>query len=366
MYRGMFDFEDLASIEQEALQESRRRHALEAKLRLERQLAAPTKDKEIRVCTYNLLAPCYFRTQVGSGGTEAGTEFWRPRFDGQLAAVYGAADPDILCLQEVWFAQEALDILHTFAKEYGYEVLLCQRQGWECKDDGCAVLVRTSRLEVLGSEDQVLCQEGSRVLMKLALRVKLKNRTEFCFVLGCTHLTYPHSGSSNRLRMVQAHNAGRALVDFGSRCGSELPVAAYALAGDFNVNVRASDVGDDAAVGALLCQKWRSAYAEVHGFEAGATHRTHRGTLSPADYVFLRGGLRATSAAVLPLAEDADVHIPQVQLGGAASVLESAVAASTKKHLETLTAWSQFSDHRPVLVSLAVGATVDGDAGREA
>jgi len=273
-----------------------------------------------------------------------GTSFWQSRLEVQLKAVLGAADPDVLCLQEFWFHDSAQELLRGLAGGLGYELLLCRRSGWEPKDDGLAVLVRSTRFEVVESEGQELCKEGSRVLLKLLLRLKQpgKGVAALPLVLGCTHLTYPHEETTNRLRMVQGFNACRSCYAFAKKHGLDASEVALVLVGDMNAK---ASVDEDLALQAFSSDGWRSAFAEACGHEAGATHRTHRGEQICADFIMLRGEVSATSAAVLPLAEDSDTPILKARVGGA----EGLPAGPPP---ESLAEWSQLSDHRPLLAAL--------------
>jgi len=342
----MFDFDSLEREERVCEAEARKKKASVVRRSIAWKLSAPTYRREVHVCTYNVLAPCYFRD--GQGGVEADGPFWQARFEAQVAAVFTAADPDILCLQEFWFVPYLQELLGDVAKSRGYELFFCRRTGWALKEDGLAVLVRNSRLQVVEAEEQELCKEGSRVLLKLLLELKEPGRRTqpTSFVLGCTHLTHPHGEHTNRMRMVQAFHASRSCFNFARKHGLDPASAALVLVGDMNAKAGAEE---DLALQTFAGDSWRSAFAEVHGHEAGATHRTHRDELVCADFILLYGGLRATSAAVLPLADDSDAAIARAMVGRAAGLSGEPPPAS-------LADWAQLSDHRPVLAAVRLGA----------
>lgn len=301
----------------------------------------PAPKDELRIASWNLLAPCYHRT--GAVSSEVRTEYWRSRLETQLLVVLNAACPDMLCLQEVWFSPTALGILEQVAGQQGYQMATMRRV--DGKQDGVAVLVRTSRLEIVSSEEQVLCSIGQRVALWLFVKPRWTGET---IMLGTTHFTFPHDEHDNQLRLKQATAAEvecRALAKKHRLDPQSTPLI---LAGDLNCEPGAAQ-GGDAALDVFLRQGWRSAFAEACGQEAGVTHQTHNDEGTCADFVLVRGRVASAAAALLP--HDVSSHgpgLPRPEVGGAARL-------SVANPPATLHDWSQLSDHRPLLVSLRLG-----------
>mmetsp|Transcript_20576 Transcript_20576/g.64782 ORF Transcript_20576/g.64782 Transcript_20576/m.64782 type:complete len:419 (+) Transcript_20576:63-1319(+) len=299
----------------------------------------PLRDDEVRVCTWNLLAPCYHRGRDGK--KEIQTKLWQSRVEVQLRAVLDAADPDVLCLQELWFAPTVLKILQSLAEERGYNVTMCRRTG--AKLDGVAALVRSSRLQVLASEEQEICSMGDRVALWLVLRSPRAGEGKGeSFVLGTTHFTFPHGDQEEDQRLRQGIRAAQCCYSFAGKHGLDPEAAALVFAGDFNCED--APAGDE-AMATFLGDGWRSAFAESNGQEASATHRTHRQNHACADLVLLRGAARARTAALLPLEAPDTVVIPRPEVGGAQGI----------EVPQTLQDWSQLSDHRPLVATVALG-----------
>mmetsp|Transcript_67882 Transcript_67882/g.191343 ORF Transcript_67882/g.191343 Transcript_67882/m.191343 type:complete len:423 (-) Transcript_67882:168-1436(-) len=297
---------------------------------------------QIRVCTWNLLAPCYHRAPTGQ--KEVQTKFWKPRVAAQLAAVTDITNPDILCLQELWFSPTVMDMVGQLAKARGYDVVTCRRTG--AKMDGVAALVRGSRLEVLASEEQEICSMGDRVALWLLLRLRPAAGEAagagHTLVLGTTHFTFPHGEQEEDQQLHQSARVRDHCSGFARRHRLRPGEAPCVLAGDFNCR---RGPGDDEAVGSLVAAGWRSAFSEAHGREAAATHCTHRDKLTCADLVLVHGDVGVTGATLLPAGEPDTAAIPRPEVGGADGLLVP----------RTVRDWSQFSDHRPLVATLSLG-----------
>lgn len=308
----------------------------------------PAIGSELHVCTWNLLAPCYHRDR--SGKKEVQTKFWQSRVEAEMTAIFDAADPDVLCLQEVWMSPTVIKMIEGIAEKRGYRALFCRRTG--AKMDGVAVVVRNSRLEILQSEDQEICSMGNRVCLWVLLRLKCKEAQGQIFVLGSTHFTFPH-GEEDLQRLQQSKRAQIGGYQFASKHGLDPQLAVQIFAGDLNCPSAASD---DDAVEVFIGDGWRSAFEEANGKEATATHCTHRNNHACADLVLLQGPVKAVRAMLLPIDAPDTATIPRPELGGAHGL-------GTPK---TLHDWSQLSDHRPLVTKLSMDPKVlsNNDVGK--
>lgn len=259
-----------------------------------------------RLCTWNLLAPCYFRASTGK---EVTTIFWRPRIEAQFYVAFEVIKPDIMCFQELWFSPTVLSILGEAAKQHDYQLVTCRRPGM--KQDGVCILARRSVFTVEASQEMEICAVGDRV----ALWVLLHGCTSECqpLIVGTTHFSFPH-GDADDQRYLQAKRAMNGCYKFAEDKGLNPHNAPLVLAGDLNCE---TTVAADEAVGVLLNEGWRSTFAEANGKDAHATHITHRNTHSCADLILLRGAASAGSASLLPAQDPDTSSIPRPQVGGA-------------------------------------------------
>jgi len=307
---------------------------------LDNRVVIESKEQEVRVCTWNLLAACW---HAGRGHvSEARTDFWQPRLKTQLAAILGDTFPDILCLQEVYFSAKALRIVEEAAKEQGYEMFALQRTNG--KPDGLAILVKTNRFEAVAREEQQLCFIGSRVALWLLLKPKF-NLGMHALVVGTTHFTFPHSMHDLNLRQQQGEKARSGCKTFAKSNGLDVDNTCFVLAGDLNCEPESGNT--DETLAEFTRDGWRSSFAESCGHEAGATHRTHNDESTCADFVLVRGALHATASTLLPATVADTVDMPRPEVGGANLL-------SLTNPPRTLADWSQLSDHRPLVTTLSL------------
>lgn len=297
------------------------------------------RDMELHVCTWNLLAPCYHRDSTGKN--EIQTRFWRPRVSAQIASILETADPDVLCLQEVWMSPTAMQIIEDAACERGYGVKFCRRTG--LKMDGVAVLLRKSRIELLATEEQEICMYGNRVCFWLLLQHLTAEGCNGRVVLGCTHFSFPHDEEDPQ-RLEQAQKTKLGFCKFAEKHGLDTQFAPLILAGDLNCPASAAD---DEVVDVFRYDGWRSTFMEANGKEAVNTHRTHRNNHSCADLILIKGKVKTVRAVLLPDDEPDTAVMPRPELGGAFGL-------SAPKSLHE---WCQFSDHRPLVTKLTLGST---------
>lgn len=300
---------------------------------------------DLRICTWNLLAPCYHRGSDGKN--EIQTKCWKSRVEKQVHTIMLVTDPDVLCLQEVWFSPTVIHLIEDFAAKRGYQVVMCRRTGE--KMDGLAILVRSSRFEVVASESQEICEMGNRVALWLLLRpVLATGRNAQPLVVGTTHFTFPHGDQQDYQRLRQSTKANLACCDFAMKHGLDPESAVLILAGD--LNCESGPVGDE-ALDIFLGDNWRSAFAEANGKEAMATHRAHNQNHACADFILAHGMARTVSAKLLPTTDADTATIPRPLIGGA-----EGFAAP-----RTLYDWSQLSDHRPLVATLDLRPADDGN-----
>ena len=101
---------------------------------------------ELKLTTFNLLAPCYKRNSYGRESSRESD--WRKRLDELLLFIeQDLSSSDIICFQEYWSEETYYRILEDKIQELGYNLYYAQRTGR--KSDGCCILVKTHYFEVI-------------------------------------------------------------------------------------------------------------------------------------------------------------------------------------------------------------------------
>jgi len=198
-----------------------------------------------------------------------------------LLADMAALQPDVLALQEVIFPMHQ-DRLIGAAGEGHYRAV----RGWAGRPEyGNSLLVR----EPLVAEDVERVDLGLR---RAALRVSVGLPGGGRPLVVVTHLHHEVNGASER------DEQARQLLDWLDGAPA---VEAQVVMGDFNADPR-----EPASV-RMRAAGFRSAYADVHGTDPAVTWPS--GIQAPGmdtdgdpaclDYIWVRGGVRVTSAQVV-------------------------------------------------------------------
>jgi len=234
-------------------------------------------SRSLACCTFNVLAPCYRRTGHRGSTEDEDPKAWRTRND-SIFQLLLALKCDVLCLQEVWFNDDFLRELRQ-AVEPQYCIHLMQRPG---KEDGLAILVKTSEFELLSIHPRDFKCVGQRI--GLAVRIR-RHATKEEFLVGNTHLTFPHHSFDYKLRADQIRNFTTFLYGVHAKIA---PEAHLILCGDFNLCTRPEM---DNVYRHLSGLGLRSAYCEAVGREPGVTHLTHADESHCVDFVFFGKGM---------------------------------------------------------------------------
>lgn len=275
---------------------------------------------DLRLTTFNLLAPCYKRMHpealpsgvVGNGllagqakastRTSRESEFadlWRQRAVETVNFIKREmSSSDVICLQEFWFdpGYEAI-FRSALGADYNFHTL--QRTG--SKADGVAVLLRRGKFEVRSSHGLSLSSVGDRVALVMHLRIvrpegdpTVIGGVEGTAAVGegvtvegedlllvNTHLAFPHHmlDRANQMSQILAvTNAVEGLV----RDAGLPPMTPRVVVGDLNVEE------SDAVCRHLSENGFRSAFASLHREQRVVTHRNHRGEEVMVDHVFVK------------------------------------------------------------------------------
>lgn len=222
------------------------------------------RGRNLKVATWNLLAPPYFR--VGGGLRESHfPDRWRRRLTEQIEIV-GQFDADVILLQEFWFDEpEVFDCWRShFAPDYAFFGSPRTRS----KEDGVLTMVRYAWLDTDTFEMRTISFDdwGDRVASVLRLGNSLPTIVN-------THLTFPHRNAHDPvMRKAQAKKLSEYLLtEWPGGYGS-----AIVIGGDLN-----GDVYDPA------CRLLHENGFIPHTREHFVSHISHRGDHMGCDFVLV-------------------------------------------------------------------------------
>ncbi|KAL0490455.1 hypothetical protein AKO1_009551 [Acrasis kona] len=309
-----------------------------------------TSTDVFKVVTFNILAPCYFRSlkSITSGVNfhdakthelESGNpEMYRKRFDLMINMIKTDEKPtdhnnlfsaDVFCLQEFWFTDE---IVHIFENglmkgNNAYDHSFYMRRPFP-KKDGLACFVRSSeKLKVISHKGIDFRDVGERVAQLLHIQIKDGEQN---IIIVNTHLTFPHTKfDENILRMQQIKSITNAVDEYIKETKID-PIVM--VTGDLNTSTHTKK---DLTLEHLEKEGYTSSYKKLHGNHSFISHFNHNNETVGADYIFYRNGLHSSTNV-------SDVYVYPKQITDKEWVGEEKVS----------THW--MSDHRPLVASFDI------------
>lgn len=268
--------------------------------------------------TWNILAPVYYRIPkplilTNSKKVEAQYRRTRQSRLTQQLLIMKELLPDILCVQELWFHD---DVLNVFQDTLGndYEIIVTQRP--VPKQDGVALLIKKSKFTTLAT-DCIVYKAPHNRCMSLAL-VELKTDTYLDsvpsttipsstsssssssvfppplppgqFVIGSTHLTFPAEPIDNVRRIELANFMAASITQFIDNYRTKnhshvtmnsSPMITTILAGDMNAD-------EDDAIKVLFQQGYISSFHTLHHRHPVFSHLDHTSTGKGVDAVYVK------------------------------------------------------------------------------
>ena len=192
-----------------------------------------------------------------------------------IASLLASVSPSIICLQEVWFQSQFLDLYYEKLKNYTF--ILKLRLG--NKQDGLAICVRDD-ITVLDVQEMDFDDLGSDRVAQMVL-VSCPGECQArrqCLVVN-THLTFPHHARDVETRGKQAKKLVNWIEEYTDSHGlAGIPIF---LAGDFNGN-------HDNVTEVLNHAGFLSTYFMVNQREPGVTHLNHRKQEVATDFIFMK------------------------------------------------------------------------------
>lgn len=313
----------------------------------------------LRVITYNMLAPCYFRLRTPSGETRLESDFpvlYVERLR-KIAAALLRLKADVLLLQEVWVGNKQYMQDMKALLGHMYTIHTCKRP--RQKQDGAAILVTKLPL-ANGCTPRVVkttCMEygmvGQRVAMIAHLQLEVEGRKSSLYLCN-THLTFPHHSFDIALRLRQACK----LVSWLRELKERDPSGLFILGGDFNGQ-------SDNVTKALQKANLVSSFAAVNGHEVRISHSSHREDQVGVDYLWTTQAsesltrLTPTYSALIPVAvaDDTPMVRPvyQVPTEPSSTVRKMRMSPVTVPSTPlSMSDWCQLSDHRPLITEFDI------------
>ena len=312
-------------------------------------IASTICTEQLRVLTWNILAPCYFRDSLGRESSVAGAFEAR---NARILAALRKTSADLICLQEFWFDERLLALYRRGLPHH--QPFMLQRTAFNrdgCSEDGVAILVDTRRFRVLLREDILFQDHGipqDRVALCVVVQPLSQPLEGVAVALVTTHLTFPHGAHDLRAREAQVRamlrSARRAVLAWRPQ-GPEVPLV---VTGDLNGGV------GDAVARALRDAGLARSFDLVHGRPSGATHVDHRGRHHAADHIWQPA---AEEGAATQLVVDEVALLPRTTPDGTPCIRPRLDRAHIEEEEETrppeeFEEWCKLSDHRPLLATL--------------
>ncbi|QDZ23325.1 endo/exonuclease/phosphatase domain-containing protein [Chloropicon primus] len=250
----------------------------------------------LKVLTFNLLAPCYFRSDGIYESTSMTKTMKRHKC---IIEVLREQRCDVCCLQEFWFNDYLRDL---YQEELGhlYSISSLQRTRSE---DGVAILMLKEKFHVVNQHD-IYFREHSKfghdrvALVVLAQMANMeggagepgsaprepsaagKCSSPMAFVTS--HLTYPHHTLDEYSRLEQAKvMVGKSKQFVEGSCPPGTPIV---ISGDFNGTL------DDQVSNQMRVSGYLDAFSEATGAEQSIrriTHCDHRKNQKGVDYIWM-------------------------------------------------------------------------------
>jgi endonuclease/exonuclease/phosphatase family metal-dependent hydrolase len=258
---------------------------------------------DIKICSFNILAPCYYKI-TNSDGTSAMEAEDKNRYMQRNIEICNAlleTNADVINLQEFWCAND--DIKKLYREKFCHSSSMYtlkefpRSSYWRSRDDGLAVLVKESKVVLQDYRAISFHDCGDRVgqLMLLAIKPTDSNGNTLPDVpyqqLICvnTHLLFPHNENSSKIRLrevtkilgyIESYRQINLCTTICGRSDVRIPVV---LCGDFNGSPNGQ------VYQYIKSQSYKSAIEHVLTSSESSSwisHRSHLKTNIAVDHIF--------------------------------------------------------------------------------
>eukprot|EP01041_Mallomonas_annulata_P008789 gene8789-18181_t len=216
-------------------------------------LSLCTSHVDIKVASFNILAPVYNRISGGDNRRESEFEDQYLNRNRRICDLLEQVDADVICIQEFWSSDRKLKNLFTdrLCRGLGYTLRELPRTSyWRPRDDGIAMFIKEKRIVLQDYQEIIFHDCGDRVAQLALLAVRTSPQTPHLppqqFICVNTHLLFPHNNFSTNIRLreatkvlgfVEAYRQQELCSTICGRADVRLPVI---IAGDFNGSPRGS------------------------------------------------------------------------------------------------------------------------------
>ncbi|KAJ4895157.1 putative calcium-binding protein [Raphanus sativus] len=309
-------------------------------MRLNSSLAPSTS---ISCTTFNILAPIYKRVdQLNQSIRESHFRaLWFTRNQKILDLLLLHQRSSVICLQEVWVANEELvNMYHDRLGSAGYSIFQLPRTNR--RGDGLLTAIHKDYFELVNYRELLFNDFGDRVAQLLHVKSVLpfpldgRQNVQQEFLIVNTHLLFPHDSSLSIARLHQVYKILEYLEAYQKENKlSHIPII---LCGDWNGSKRGH------VYKFLRSQGFISSYDVAHQYTDSdahrwVSHRNHRGNICGVDFIWLCNPTSSNSRKPLRTSwVEAVFSIIKYQLQKASIAEDKAFAfLGGKNHSDTLT-----------------------------
>eukprot|EP01029_Cantina_marsupialis_P024921 TRINITY_DN6524_c0_g1_i2.p1 TRINITY_DN6524_c0_g1~~TRINITY_DN6524_c0_g1_i2.p1 ORF type:complete len:339 (+),score=76.56 TRINITY_DN6524_c0_g1_i2:85-1101(+) len=307
----------------------------------------------LKLCSFNVLCPIYFRTPEDFGHPREAYSppSWQHR-NLKIIKALKQENFDVIGLQEYWCASPEYSELWE-RKMNDFNILTLRRTGR--KYDGIALLI-SKKFNILGQKDIKFYDSGNRVALLASVDIanadNSKDQTPVVF--GCTHLTFPHHEFDKRMRVDQSNKVIDAIDQFKMDMSLD-PSTPVFLFGDFN------GPPHDKAIELYPESNYASTFKIHNEDENIFTHVNHHCDQDGVDYIWVNSSCLGETGVLSCEVEKSglmpfDIN-PQTPLLRPIAVPANELGSFTEESVTppaNFEEWCQVSDHRPIVSEVSL------------
>lgn len=238
------------------------------------------RDREIKLTTFNVLAPIYKRL-TGEADRESDHEELYMARNGKIIDHLIASGSSILCLQEFWHSSDELRALYTDRlTAAGYELFVTPRTNG--RGDGLLTAHLPDQFALLDQRSILFNDCADRVAQLSHFTLPSVEDGSGDFLLVNLHLLFPHNSNSTLIRLRQVWKVIEYLQVHKEDLPSTIPIL---LCGDWN------GTNSGQVFQFMRSQGFESLYDSQCGDAQGAhgwvTHLNHHGKEVGVDFIWL-------------------------------------------------------------------------------
>jgi len=259
---------------------------------------------EVKISSFNLLAPCYKRLakrdEVTGRRKRESSDYgtWNRRAINTMDFFDKVLYPssDIIAFQELWLDNDYLKLITDSITKSNYSICTLQRTGE--KNDAVALAYNNKLFSIKGQEHIYLCSQGDRVALLLWL---CHNPTNKNLLVASTHLSFPHNVFDRMNQMRQMQTLTEAIDMYVNK--NNVGAATNIILGDFNVEGKSpvcDHLRDSGYFSSFEVIAPLNSHKDLNNPEKPlkfVSHRTHRNEDLGVDHIFFKPELEYDQSA---------------------------------------------------------------------